>query len=54
MSYENGKYAIDFAHFEQEIIDEKPDAYFMVNIQNPTGRLFTKEEQAKHTGKRCT
>jgi len=47
MIYENGKYAIDFANFEQEIIDEKPDAYFMVNIQNPTGRLFTKEEQAK-------
>lgn len=33
MSYENGKYAIDFAHFEQEIIEEKPDAYFMVNIK---------------------
>ncbi len=47
MIYENGKYAIDFANFEQEIIDEKPDVYFMVNIQNPTGRLFTKEEQAK-------
>lgn len=44
MIYEDNTYRLDFDDFEQKIIDEKPDAYFMVNIQNPTGRLFTKEE----------
>ena len=44
MIYENNTYRLDFDDFEQKIINEKPDAFFLVNIQNPTGRLFTKEE----------
>ncbi len=45
MRCEDGRYTIDFEDFEEKIIKEQPDAYFMVNIQNPTGRLFSKEEQ---------
>lgn len=47
MILENGKYELDFEDFEQKIIENRPAMYFMVNLQNPTGRLFTEEEVKK-------
>lgn len=44
MVLKDGKYEIDFEDFEQKIIETRPAVYFMVNLQNPTGRLFTKSE----------
>lgn len=44
MILKNGKYEIDFDDFKQKIIEKRPAVYFMVNLQNPTGRLFTEEE----------
>ena len=42
--YENGKYSIDFEDFEQKIINEDVKLFLLCNPQNPTGRVFTKEE----------
>ena len=47
MILNDGKYEIDFDDFEQKIVDTRPAVYFMVNLQNPTGRLFMKEEVEK-------
>lgn len=44
MILKDGRYEIDFVDFEKKIIETRPAVYFMVNLQNPTGRLFTKEE----------
>ena len=42
--YENGKYSIDFDDFEAKIINENVKLFLLCNPQNPTGRVFTKEE----------
>jgi len=42
--YENGKYSINFEDFEQKIINEDVKLFLLCNPQNPTGRVFTKEE----------
>lgn len=42
--YHNGKYTIDFEDFESKIIQEKVKLFLLCNPQNPTGRVFTKEE----------
>lgn len=47
MVLNNGKYELDFEDFEQKIVENRPALYFMVNLQNPTGRLFTREEVEK-------
>lgn len=42
--YENGRYRIDFEDFESKIISEKVKLFLLCNPQNPTGRVWTKEE----------
>ncbi|MCC8180121.1 MAG: aminotransferase class I/II-fold pyridoxal phosphate-dependent enzyme, partial [Planctomycetes bacterium] len=44
MLLENGKYRLDFADFERKIAAQRPSVYFMVNPQNPTCRVFTRDE----------
>ncbi len=40
----DGTYTLDFERFEQQIISEKVRAFILCNPQNPTGRVFTREE----------
>ena len=42
--YENGTYSIDFEDFESKIINENVKLFLLCNPQNPTGRVFTKDE----------
>jgi len=42
--YEDGKYSIDFNDFELKIINENVKLFLLCNPQNPTGRVFTKNE----------
>lgn len=44
---DHGIYRIDFDLFEQQIIDDKVKVYILCNPQNPTGRVFSKEELLK-------
>ena len=44
MTLKNGRFEIDFEDFEKKIQEEQPALYFMVNLQNPTGRVFSREE----------
>lgn len=41
---EDNKYHIDFEDFEQKIIQHHIKLFLLCNPQNPTGRVFTKEE----------
>lgn len=41
---EAGKYRIDFDLFENQIKDNKVKVYILCNPQNPTGRVFSREE----------
>lgn len=41
---QDGSYSIDFDRFEQQIISENVRAFILCNPQNPTGRVFTREE----------
>lgn len=43
----DGRYLIDFDLFEQQIIGNKVKAFVLCNPQNPTGRVFTREELTK-------
>ena len=42
--YNNGKYSIDFEDFESKIIKERIKLFLFCSPQNPTGRVWTKEE----------
>lgn len=44
LKLENGRYEIDFADLEKKLSDPKVKIMFICNPQNPTGRVFTKEE----------
>ncbi len=44
---EEGIYRIDFDLFERQVIDNKVKVYVLCNPQNPTGRVFSKEELLK-------
>ncbi len=44
---ENGKYHIDFEDFEDKIKKERIKLFLLCNPQNPSGRVFTKEELIK-------
>lgn len=44
LHYENGRYTIDFADFEQKIIDHQVKVYILCNPHNPIGRVWTREE----------
>jgi cystathionine beta-lyase len=44
---ENGNYHIDFEDFENKIKTERIKLFLLCNPQNPSGRVFTKEELIK-------
>lgn len=44
---EDNRYHIDFEDFEKKIVENDIKLFFLCNPQNPTGRVFTKEELAK-------
>jgi len=44
LQQEDGYFYLDFEGFEQQIISEKVRAFILCNPQNPTGRVFTREE----------
>lgn len=40
----DGRYEIDFEDFEKKLKDSRTKLFILCNPQNPTGRVFTKEE----------
>ncbi len=38
------KYEFDFEDFEKQIVEHKVKMYILINPQNPSGRVFTKQE----------
>lgn len=44
MILKEGRYELDFEDFEEKIKSYRPAMYIMVNPQNPTGRIFTRDE----------
>lgn len=40
----DGRYEIDFEAMEETMVKEQVKAFIMINPQNPTGRVFTREE----------
>lgn len=44
LHYENGKYTIDFADFEQKILENQVKVFLLCSPHNPAGRVWTKEE----------
>lgn len=44
LHYQNGRYTIDFDDFEKKIIKEQVKLFLLCSPQNPTGRVWTKEE----------
>ena len=44
---DQGIYRLDFDRFERQIIENKVKVYILCNPQNPTGRVFCKEELQK-------
>lgn len=44
---EQGIYRIDFDLFEKQVIENKVKVFILCNPQNPTGRVFTREELLK-------
>jgi cystathionine beta-lyase len=45
--YKDGKYSIDFEDFEDKIINNNVKLFLLCSPQNPTGRVWTKEELTK-------
>jgi len=41
---QDGRYYLDFERFEEQIVSENVRAFILCNPQNPTGRVFTREE----------
>lgn len=44
---DDNRYHIDFEDFEKKIVDNKIKLFFLCSPQNPTGRVFTREELEK-------
>ena len=44
LHYENGRYTIDFADFEQKILENQVKVFLLCSPHNPAGRVWTKEE----------
>ena len=44
LHYENGKYTIDFADFEQKIVDNNVKVFLLCSPHNPAGRVWSEEE----------
>ena len=47
LRYENGSYSIDFAALEKCLADTQTTLMIFCNPQNPTGRIWSREELAK-------
>lgn len=47
MVLKGDRYEVDFESMEKAIVEEQVKAFIMINPQNPTGRVFTKEELTK-------
>ena len=47
MLYENGKYTIDYAGFEEKILQENVKAFILCSPHNPVCRVWTAEELAR-------
>lgn len=47
LEYANGVYSIDFEDLEEKLADEKTTIFLLCSPQNPTGRIWTKEELLK-------
>lgn len=47
LSNNNGKYSVNYDYFEQSIIDGKVKMYIHCSPHNPTGKVWTEEEQEK-------
>ena len=48
----DGRYEIDFEDFEEKLKDPRTKLFILCNPQNPTGRVFTREELV-HLGELC-
>ncbi|MGI6075965.1 MAG: MalY/PatB family protein [Pyramidobacter sp.] len=48
----NGRFEIDFDDFEAKIADPRTKLFILCNPQNPTGRVYTREELT-HLGELC-
>ncbi len=46
LTYEDGRFDIDLARFEEAIVDSKAKLYIHCNPHNPAGRVWTEQEQA--------
>ena len=44
VQHEDGTYHIDFERFEEQLASENVHAFILCNPQNPTGRVFSREE----------
>lgn len=44
LTYEEGKYTIDFEDFERKITENQVKLFILCNPHNPVGRVWTKEE----------
>jgi cystathionine beta-lyase len=44
LAYKDGKYTIDFEDFESKIVNENVKLFLLCSPQNPTGRVWTKDE----------
>jgi len=47
LQQQDGTYYLDFERFEQQLISENVRAFILCNPQNPTGRVFTREELSR-------
>ncbi len=49
MKLTEGRYELDFEDFERKLKEENPSIFILVNPQNPSGRVFSKEKLRKLT-----
>ncbi len=47
LRYQNGVYSIDFADFEQKIVEHQVKLFLLCSPHNPAGRVWTREELLK-------
>lgn len=47
LAYKDGAYSIDFETFEKKIMEEKVKLFLLCSPQNPTGRVWSREELTK-------
>jgi cystathionine beta-lyase len=52
LTYQNGRYTMDFEDFEQKIIKHNVKLFLLCSPHNPVGRVWTKEELMK-VGELC-